>query len=156
MQNFSLTSRKPCPVAFDKFLNNRKTDRRRTTWQPNFHEWCKRDVRISYHVTGNGILPGLWYGEKCVQFHNDGISLFLTGTCICACSLQGIISSTSVLPTSVLHAEEADNRNSKCRPRNRKWKLLLIGNRWQSDPNGYQHIFDHARLKYGTADAALH
>jgi len=37
---------------------------------------------------------------------------------------------------------------------NRKWKYLLNGKRWRRDFNGYPHIFDHARLKYATADMA--
>ncbi len=32
----------------------------------------------------------------------------------------------------------------------------MNGNRWRSYSNGYPHIFDHARLRYDTADMARH
>jgi len=52
------------------------------------------------------------------------------------------------------------HRKLTSRPRHLKWKpeveITLNENRWQSDSNGYTHIFDHVRLRCGTADTAWH
>ena len=42
--------------------------------------------------------------------------------------------------------------NEVQRPANR----TLYSRRWRSDSNGYPHIFDHAQLRYYTADTAWH
>jgi len=42
-------------------------------------------ITYSYHVTGNGIETGTWKREKCSQFDDLHVALFLAGTsCIIA------------------------------------------------------------------------